>query len=414
MDPVIRFVVEPELAISAVMWITAGVICGCVSGLLPGLHVNNFALVMATIAPTLGADPLLVGAAMLAAGVVHTFVDIIPALALGVPDGSTAVATLPGHRLVLAGRGREALRLSAVGSLLAVAVAIPLAIPVSWLFGLLYPTIQTHLPVILLTVVCYLVVTEQSRRAQLGGIIGVILSACLGIVSLDISPTAPLSVGGILTPLFVGLFGAPVLLEAATGGGVPPQSDSRIRMSPRNLGTAALGGSLAGAGVGFLPGISAAIAAIISLPAVPTEHVDRGFIVASSGADTSNAVFALFALVTIGAPRTGVMVALEELPVPLVLPVLLCAVGAGAVAGFVIVVIVGDQYLAVVGRMDYTRVSAVVLIGLIILSYLFAGPVGVGCLVVATLVGLIPARFGARRVHLMCVLIGPIVTAPYV
>jgi Predicted membrane protein len=405
----IRLVADPGFAAATVLWIAAGVVCGSLSGLVPGLHANNFALVMATVAPSIGADPLLVGTAMLAAGVVHTFVDIVPTLALGVPDGSTAVAALPGHRLVIAGRGREALRLSAVGSLLAVALAIPLAVPVTWVVGRTYPIIRAWIPLILASVVCFLLVTEPTRRAQVGGVLAVLLSAGLGMVTLDLSPNGPLPVGGVLTPLFAGLFGAPVLIDAARGGGVPPQADATIRMSPRGLGSAAAGGSLAGAGVGFLPGVSAAIAAILSLPAVSADSADRGFIVASSGADTSNAVFALFALVVIGAPRTGVMVALDELPVPLALPTLLCAVAAGAVAGFAVVIVVGDRYLALVRRLHYTVVSATVLVGLVALSALFAGPVGVGCFAVAAIIGLVPARFGARRVHLMAVLIGPLI-----
>jgi len=116
-----------------------GVALGTASGLVPGLHANNFALLLAGLAPSVSADPLLVGVAMLGAGVVHSFLDIVPALALGVPDAATAVAALPGHRLVVAGGRREAVRLSAVGSGLAVALAVPLAIPITWVMIRGYP-----------------------------------------------------------------------------------------------------------------------------------------------------------------------------------------------------------------------------------------------------------------------------------
>jgi len=79
----------------------AGVALGSCSGLVPGLHANNFALLLAAAAPSIPADPLLVGVAMLTAGVVHTFLDIVPALTLGVPDAAMAVSALPGHRLVI-------------------------------------------------------------------------------------------------------------------------------------------------------------------------------------------------------------------------------------------------------------------------------------------------------------------------
>jgi putative membrane protein len=72
------------------------------------------------------------------------------------------------------------------------------------------------------------------------------------------------------------------------------------------------------------------------------------------------------------------------------------------------VLLVGDPYLDLVGDLDNTRLAVGVLCLLGVVSLLFAGLVGVLVFLVASLVGLIPARFGARRVHLMGVLIGPL------
>jgi len=400
--------IDPGLTAGVVAFALGGVALGTCSGLVPGLHANNFAVLLAAAAPSIPADPLLLGVAMLAAGVVHTFLDIVPALTLGVPDASMAIAALPGHRLVLAGRGREALRLSALGSGLAVAVALPLAIPITWLMVAWYPTIQAHLTLVLIAVVGFLLLTESSVRTALGGLFAFGLAAALGWATLDVQPAAPLDAGSMLTPLLTGLFGAPILLDAMGGGGVPPQADARLTMPRRELGLTAGAGSLAGALVGYLPGVSAAIASVIALPAVPNSDPDRGFIVATSGASTANTVFALCALLALGAPRTGVMVAMDTTGVPLTLPALLTAVIIGAACGFLLVVGVGDRYLRTVGTLNYTVVSGVVFLLLVGLSGVFTGWVGVGVFLVATLVGLVPPRFGARRVPLMGVLIGPL------
>jgi putative membrane protein len=411
MDALVRPVVDPTFAAGALAFLFGGVALGTASGLVPGLHANNFALLLAGFAPSMDADPLFVGVAMLGAGVVHSFLDIVPALALGVPDAATAVAALPGHRLVIAGRGREAVRLSAVGSGLAVALAVPLAVPVTWLMVRWYPAVRAHLPLLLAAVVALLVLTESSRRAAVGGLAAFLASAALGLATLDADPAAPLSTGGVLAPLFAGLFGVPVLVDALGGGGVPPQSDPRIAMDARDLGASAGAGSLAGAVVGYVPGVSAAIAAVAAMPAVPRESADRGFVVATSGANTANTVFALFALVALGTPRTGVTVALDRAAVPFALPILLVAAATAACCGFALVVALGDPYLRVVGNADYTRLSVGVLGLLAALSYAFAGPFGVGVLVVAGALGLVPPRLGARRVHLMGVLIGPLALA---
>ncbi|ATW86930.1 putative membrane protein [Halohasta litchfieldiae] len=385
-----------------------GITLGTASGLIPGLHANNFALLLAATAASIPGDPLLIGVAMLTAGVVHTFLDIVPMLTLGVPDAAMAISALPGHRLVLEGRGREALRLSAVGSGLAVVIALPLAVPITWAMTHSYPVIRANLWIVLSAVVCLLVVTESTPEAMVGGLLSFALAAALGWVTLNVTPNAPLAAGSMLTPLLTGLFGAPILLDAMGGGGVPPQADAKLTMGRRDLGLTAGAGSIAGAIVGYLPGISAAIASVLALPAVPNRDPDRGFIVATSGANTANTVFALFALVALGTPRTGVMVAVDETNVPLDIPVLLAAVVVGAACGTLLVVAVGDQYLQTVGQMDYTSVSLVVLAFLGVLAFAFTGWFGVLVFGVSTVIGLVPPRFDARRVHLMGVLIGPL------
>ena len=399
---------DPTTSVAVLAFTVGGVALGTLSGLVPGLHANNFALLLASVATAVPGPPRLVGAAMLAAGVVHTFLDVVPALALGVPDAAMAATALPGHRLVVAGRGREALRLSALGSAIAVLLALPLAVPVTELMTAIYPTVRAHLPLVLAGVVGFLLLTEPSYRAALGGAVCFVASAALGAYTLDLSPAAPLDAGGMLAPLFAGLFGAPVLVDALDGAGVPPQADARLTMAPRTLGRTAFAGSAAGAVVGYLPGISAAIASVLALPLTPNDDGARGFLVATSGANTANSVFALFALVALGTPRTGVMVALDGAVSSPSLASFLPVVVVAAVAGFALVLVVGDWYLRVVGRTDYRILSLAVLALLVALSGLFAGLTGVLTFAVATAVGLVPPRLGTRRVHLMGVLVGPL------
>lgn len=410
MDPVgIEAVVDLRLSALAIGAVVAGTSLGAVSGLVPGLHANNFALLLASLAVVVPAEPLLLGVAMLAAGVTHSFVNAVPALAIGVPDAEMAPTALPGHRLVMAGRGREAIRLSALGSALAVLVAVPLAVPITWGMTVAYPILYEYIEVLLGLVVLGLLASERSARSRVGGALAFVLSAGLGAATLDLSPEAPLSAGGILAPLFAGLFGAPILLDAMAGGGVPRQDDAGLRSTRTRVAATALAGAVAGALVGYLPGISAAIAAVAVLVLLPGGVDDRGYVVATSGVDTANAIFALFALATIGQPRTGVMVAVEEVAAPLNLPVLVASVLLSGAFATVLVVALGDRYLAVVGRVDHTLLSGVVLALLVVLSGLFAGFEGLGVFVVATLIGLVPVRFGAYRVHCMGVLIGPII-----
>ncbi|MFB6137709.1 MAG: tripartite tricarboxylate transporter permease [Halobacteriaceae archaeon] len=403
-----RVVLAPGASGMALLAIAAGVALGSVSGLVPGLHVNNLALLLAAAAPAIPGPPHLVGAAMIAAGVVHSFLDVVPALALGVPDPSMAAVALPGHRLVLGGRGHEALRLSAVGSAAAVALALPLALPVTAVMRAAYPVLREHLPLVLAGVEVLLLAGERTGRARLGSALAFATSGLLGVAALDwLAPSGPLPTGDALAPLFAGLFGAPVLVDAARGGGVPPQRGAGVAIDRAETAVAALAGTVAGAAVGYVPGVSSAIASVLALTSLPAEG-DRAYLVATSGANTGNAIFALFALVALGSPRTGVLVAFERASLPLNLPLLLLAAVAGAAVGAVLVVVAGERYLRLVGRVDATRLSLAVLGLLVCLSALFAGLLGVGIFAAAAVVGRLPVRFRSRRVHLMGVLMVPI------
>jgi putative membrane protein len=404
----VRVAAAPEATGVALAFIFGGIALGTISGLVPGLHANNVALLLAAGANAVPGPPRLIGAAMLAAGTVHTFLDVVPTLALGVPDPAMAPSALPGHELVLAGRGREALRLSALGSGLAVALAVPLSLPLTAVVTAVYPILEANLAAVLASVIVMLVTTEPSYRASLGAGLGVAASGLLGVAALDLDPAGLLGVGGVLAPLFAGLFGAPVLIEALGGGGVPPQEAPSVALSRPSVGLLALLGTVSGAVVGFVPGVSSAVAATGTLLAVPYRYGARGFVVATSGVNTANAIFALVALQTLGSPRTGVLVALDSAGVPLAVPLLVCSIALAAVAGFVLVVVLGDRYLAVVGHLPYAPLSLAILVGLALLSVLFAGLAGALVFAAATAVGLVPQRFGARRACLMGVLLVPL------
>jgi len=401
-----ELLVDPVAAATALCFVAGGVALGTVSGLVPGLHANNFALLLAAAVPSVPGPPRFVGAAMLAAGVVHTFLDVVPALALGVPDAAMAATALPGHRLVLRGRGREALRLSALGSGLAVVLAVPLALPVTAGMERLYPAVEPHLPLALGAVAALLVVGERGWRARGGAALAVGASGLLGLATLDVE-VGGLGAGGTLAPLFAGLFGAPILIEALGGEGVPPQADAAVTVPRRAVAGTACLGAAAGAVVGYVSGVSSGVAATGALAALPGRG-PRAYVTITSGVNTANTVFALFALVALGDAHTGVLVALDGAAVPLNLPLLLAGCALGAVAGFLLVPWAGDRYLAAAGRVDQTHVSVGVLAAICLIVAALAGLRGVGILAVATVVGLVPARFGARRVTLMGVLLVPL------
>ncbi|WP_144903311.1 tripartite tricarboxylate transporter permease [Halobellus captivus] len=414
-----------------------GVALGTLTGLLPGLHVNSVAFLLVGVAPSVDGPPAAVGAAVLAAGVVHTFLSIVPGLVLGVPDAATAPGALPGHRLVLAGRGREAIRLSALGSGVALVVAAGVALPLSRAVAAGRDWLLAALPVLLAIVAAALVLAEPTRRSRLGGVLCLAVATALGFLTLDLPAQGVLTPEGaasMLAPIFGGLFGAPVLLDAVDADGMIPEQDgATLGLSRTETLRAAVSGVGGGALVGYLPGVSAGVAAVLALGGAggsgpAGRGSDRAYVVATSGADTATAVFAVASLAVLGAPRSGVTVALSSLVAggsagtkevpgsattaaggPLALPEMLLVIVFAAGLAIAVLVTVGERYLLVVRRLPRQPLVVAVLALLLALAVGFAGALGGAVFCLAAVVGLLPPRVGARRVHLMGVLFGPIV-----
>jgi hypothetical protein len=104
--------------------------------------------------------------------VTHTFLDIIPSVYLGAPEADTALSVLPGHRLMLAGRGYEAIKCSALGSFGSVLVALLALFPARLLMGspvYAYEKLWPFIPFILIIIVTLLILNERGEKPDFAG-----------------------------------------------------------------------------------------------------------------------------------------------------------------------------------------------------------------------------------------------------
>ncbi len=150
-----------------------GVFLGCMTGLIPGFHVNNVALIalsMSPLAVSAGIPLEAVAAIIVSMGTVHTFLNYIPSALVGAPDGDTALALLPGHRMLISGHAAQGVAYSARGSQLGLLLSVPLLLFARLLFGTnpglgLYEMSREVLPWLLLTISAFLILTETTRLA---------------------------------------------------------------------------------------------------------------------------------------------------------------------------------------------------------------------------------------------------------
>ena len=95
------------MLIEIILAITIGILLGCITGLVPGVHINMVAVVTFSLSPILltYTSPLILAIVIISMSITHTFLDSLPSIFLGAPDEDHALSVLPGHRLLLQGQG---------------------------------------------------------------------------------------------------------------------------------------------------------------------------------------------------------------------------------------------------------------------------------------------------------------------
>ncbi len=409
----IRLVYPPRLRrinnvlSSIVLGAAVGIACGAVSGLVPGIHANTMAGLLLSLQALLLAwfDPVFIASAMFSTLVTHTFLDNVPGTFLGIPDADTSLAVLPAHALCLEGRGEEAVRISALGSAAGVALSLPLAVVFVLILPALQPAIDWGIGLVILAVAGYLIVVSESPGWALAVFA---VSGALGLFSLGYAFLAWPAGGesGVLMPLLSGLFGIAVLLQASHGT-MPGQHFTGIDLPPGAIRRGSILGSIAGALVGWLPGLSSATANALLTSVVGYDSNPREYILATSAANTVNAFLGLAAFYAISRTRSGVMAAIGALDeVPPATAVLLA--GAIAAVGAYLLTILLSRAAWWFSGINVTNLNYGVIAFVALLSLLLCGPFGGLVLVLATAVGYVPVLVNIRRVYCMGAIMVPV------
>lgn len=415
---------------------------GALTGLSPGLHVNNvMALVLATraswaglvvaLVPGLdGEDPavgLLLSGFMVSTAVSHAVFDFVPSVFFGAPSEDTALAVLPGHRLLLDGEGARAVGLAARGAMLGTALSAVFLLPLRWILadpvGLADafrpwtgPFLVALLAALLLAEARF--ASSRGRRVVRAAWVQ-LLAGILGVVVLR-GPVL-FDSGLVLFPLFSGLFGLPTLLfSMKTGAGsLTLQRTQPLAPLTRAEATHGLRGTLAGACVSWLPGLSGGAAATLASVGSRRKLNPSSFMVVLGAVSTSTCILSIAVLFMIGKARSGTAAAVRELlgpaeawPGPLGLPVpvlamllaavIACAAAAPVAAGL------ARSLAPRWSSVDPRKASAATLAILLFLLGLVMGPLGLAVAALASIVGLVPVVAGVRRVHLMAALLVPV------
>lgn len=418
-----------------------GVLLGTLTGLVPGFHPNNVAFILLSLAPVVIAEPqflhavvpsdmllVLVASTILAASVAHTFLSFIPAAFIGAPEGDTALALLPAHRLLLEGRAYEATVLSVIGSFGAVIFSFLFFVPFYILFSSFhfYQILRSMMLYLLIGISTLLILTESfsermdAYQAILLSSFVFILSGVFGHVILNMPVHAPFFFRStMLFPALTGLFGlSTILFSLLYTPEIPEQRIEEPVMEKGSIMKSVISGSALGSLVSFLPGITSAHATVMAMLARRTREPEQ-VIMTLSGVNTANVIFCIETLFIISRARSGATIAINRLLVvqpwsslsstPSTLLYLLIAVLIAAPFAFFITKHIGKIFSLHFERIPYRKMLYGIAIFLGALVFLFTGALGLLVLLVGTCIGLIPIYFGVRRSNCMGVLLLPII-----
>lgn len=391
------------------LFVAFGIVLGIATGLTPGIHINAVAALIIAIAPLLSNfAPLCLVATIVSMAIIHIFLQFVPSIYLGVPEEGTVLSILPGHKLLLEGRGAEAIRLTVIGCFGAILTSIALLAGLVYFISTLYSIIRPSIGWILLAIVFFMIGIEQTWKQRAWGLLVFALSGLLGYVVLNSNLVPPKHA---LFPLLAGLFGlSTLIISMKSCQFIPAQYDvTEIKFPKQRLVKCVMFGSIAGMVVGLLPGIGAAQATVLAQQ-VSGRNDHREFLVSVSGVDTSNFIFSLAAIYAIGHPRSGAAVAVEKILGGLNVYELLFMISIILLTSGIAVTIAlkSSKWIAKrLERVNYRKLCLAISVFMLALIVALTGPFGFLIAFVSTCIGLIAPLVGIRRTHGMGVLLLP-------
>ena len=412
-----------------------GFVIGVFTALIPGLHVNTVSLLLVSfqfpfliVSDVANIDdymmPLLVSSSIISVYIAHTFVNIIPATFLGVPEEGVALTMLPAHSLLLKGRGYEAIYLSAMGSFFSAIVTIFLMFPLKFLLSdpvNLYASLKDIMVWIIIAVISVMILTEKSPKAMLISSTILLLSGIYGLIVLDLPVKSPFGLpSSSLFPSFSGLFGLSTLLSSVLSKTRMVEQELHepvLLKTDRSSGiVSVVTGSFSGILVSIIPGVTTAIGTVIAL-VTRGETDERQAIITLSSVNTAVSIATIFNLFIIGKTRSGVAIVVRNLigtetwkgifP-PYSLLCLLIPVVVSASLSLPVTCYIGRFLSEKIGKINYQKITWVGISLVIILVFIFSGFVGLLILFTGASIGLLPIFTGVRRSSCMGVLLIPL------
>jgi len=377
-----------------------GIAAGTITGLIPGIHINLIAVILLSLIIPSPEKLSFILVFIVSMAISHTFINFIPSIFLGAPDEDTGLSTLPGHEFLLKGYGHHAVKLTLIGSTLAVFSLIILIPIFIFLIPKIYFFIERMLGWALILVSILLIYTEKNSKIKV--IIIFLLAGFLGFNSLNLPVKEP------LLPLLTGLFGSStIIFSIKTKTKIPPQKIGKIPILKKDLIKPTLATIFISPICALFPGLGTSQAAVIGSTVIKLDK--EQFLILIGSVNTLIISLSFLILFLIQKSRTGVASAISQLTILTTsnLKIIFITIFVATLILIPYTNFLSKIFSRNIHKLNYTKLSLMILIFLTIIIIFFTGILGLLIFTSATLLGLTCIELGARRGFLMGSLLIP-------
>jgi putative membrane protein len=280
-----------------IFWCVLGTLAGIIAGLIPGLHSNNIALILA-FTPFFGME---ITAFMLSMCITQSFVEFIPSTFLGAPSENTFESVLPAHKLLLEGKALEAINHTVFGGIIAVIIGAIMTMPFFIFLEQNSNQIIILTPIVLIFALIIFITEEKNNNKKLIILFIIISAGGQGILFKN-----------QIFPLISGYFGIAGLIYSLK------EKEDIIKINQSEESTVekeniidALIGVIGGAIVSVLPGIGSNTAGGI-INAMRKTTNPKNYLTMLGAINASNFFFSFAMLLALSKARNGTMIALAD------------------------------------------------------------------------------------------------------
>ncbi|MEK6914344.1 MAG: tripartite tricarboxylate transporter permease [Nanoarchaeota archaeon] len=401
------------MIIEIIIALIIGIIAGTITGLTPGIHINLIALITISFSETLLkiTTPIILAIFITSMAITHTFLDFIPSIFLGAPNEDSFLSVLPGHKLLLEGRGYYAIIFTLYGSLSALFIILFFTPFFIFLVPFIYSKIQKIIPFILI-IVCFLLIYSDKEK-KISSFFIFLMAGFLGIASLNLNVKEP------LLPLLTGLFGASNLIISINQKTIIPEqrinSIKNIKLSINSILKSSLASMISAPFTAFLPAIGTAQSALIGRYFLNIRD-QREFLFLIGAVNTIMMGLSFITLYSINKTRTGASAAISQLIPELTLNHLFIIGSTIIISGFlsfIIAVNISKIASKNIHKIAYHKLSKIILYILILMIFIFSDNTFEGRIIsllifiTSTSLGIFTISSNIKRMHLMGCLLVP-------